>query len=202
MAHKNIFFELGFLKLNDKSGNDAGYRSLLCEEFTFNVQNENVPRYACDIVAPVDLAPTKKKFTFTIKKPKFFESDLLSIHAVYAGDFDLKVYRIIRNSDLTAEKKQIWAKNNAARQAPSPLASVLSSAGAVGSTGGDSVQGNDFSVEHVLTLNHCMVDSDQVGNFDGTKPVSEEIQGQARYVTFSPNVAGYYSRTLQGDNEL
>jgi len=188
----NIYFELGFLKLK---GKDGQLHSLACEEITVQVQNENTARYACDIVAPIDIAPQKKKFTFTIKKPKFFESDLLFIYSVYTTDFDLRLYRLVNQYDISQKQNQKKTEKISKRR----------SSGAYVNTGtelnrdGGAAKIGDYYIEHVMTLNHCVIDSAQFGNFDGTKPVTEEIQGQARYITFSQNVSGYYKKTIQGD---
>ena len=73
-ANKNTFFELGFVKISNEAGVNA---TLASEEITISTSTDNNVRYACDVQVPIDIAPTKKKFNFIIKKPKFFESDLL-----------------------------------------------------------------------------------------------------------------------------
>lgn len=196
-GQKNLFFELGFLKVKDNNGT----HSLACEEITVTVSTDNNARYVCDIITPVDIQPTKKKFSFQIKKPKFFESDLLFVNSVYGGNLTLDLYRLINGNDLTETASQNkhsreLIQKTAMRGAPGAKVTQSSSFGASGT---DQVNIEGFIVEHVLTLNNCAIDSSSFGNFDGTKPISEDIQGIAKNVEFSDNVAGYYKKSIEGD---
>jgi hypothetical protein len=215
-----IYFELGFIKLKDKSGK---HHTLQCEEISVSIQNENTPRYAVDILGPIDIAPGKKKYNFTIKKPKFFESDLLFVYGVYTTNFDLKLYRMVNEHEMSAgarayeqekynrkidERRQDQKINNLRKnkmltaaikaQNPSAGAYIENAETGLDKDGGMAKVG-DYFIEHVITLSHCVVDSASFGNFDGTKPVTEEIQGQAQYLVFSQNTAGYYKKTIDGD---
>jgi hypothetical protein len=196
---KNVYFELGFIKIADNNA----IHSIACEEITLQVQNENIPRYVCDVQVPIDIAPTKKKFTFTIKKPKFFESDILFTKAVYIGDFDLRLFRLISKLDITPEKQEnIDANYGKNTQWKRDVTGVLINSLAPFMPKpqyGEGKEGEAFNIEHVLTLHECWVDSANMGSFDGTKPVTEEIQGVAKYMTFSKNVAGKYKQMIQGD---
>lgn len=201
MPH-NVYFELGFLKIKPKDGTP---KSLITEEFSFTITNENILRYACDIVGPVDIMPTKKKYMWSVKKPKFFESDRFFIEAMYGGDFDILVYRLIHEQDMTKEKyadirdiKGVDYSGVDSTGQPEVVVEGLSKY-----SGDNTIYyiGGWF-IEHVMNLHHCSIDSAEVGNFDGTKPVSENIQGIAQFFTFSQNVAGYYKKTVRGGDEL
>lgn len=196
----NLFFELGAISVNI-NGTD---HMIACEEITLTVTNENTARYACDIRVPIDISPGKRKFSYSIKKPKFFESDLLYIKAVYGGTFDLKLYRLILKDDITNFKKTLNSdlkkrEKNLNKSKKDPIAAVSMGVSQIGQDSAEAQEGEDFLIEHMITLHKCVVDSVSFGSFDGTKPVSEDIQGQGQYVTFSPATAGYYSKVLKGD---
>ena len=57
------------------------------------------------------------------------------------------------------------------------------------------LQGNDNDDRLIpklyLALRHCIISDVNIGNFDGTKPVTEEIQGQALYYEFDSQVSAY-----------
>lgn len=207
-----IYFELGFLKLLPKSGDSS--RSLVAEEFTFTVSTENQPRYACDIVGPIDIMPTKKKFMWSCKKPKFFETDRFFIEALYGGDFNLAVFRLISEFDMKDSKLQSIKDIEVSGGSIFDLAKTGGVPGIEVDTGTESVNSsnmttdstfyysNGWYVEHVMNLHNCSIDSLEVGNFDGTKPVSETIQGVAQFFTFSKSVTGYYKKEITGGNEL
>lgn len=193
---KDTYFELGYLRLS--SGLAKKPVKLIAEEFSFTVNNEFNTRYACDILVPIDISPGKKKFSFNVKKPKFFESDVINIHTVYKGDFTLDVFRLILKSQINENKKNYLDKaddtNYQNKSFAQGLAQVAVDIAGVGKYGRLAlVDAGDFIAEHVMTLHHCNVESLTTGNFDGTKPVTEDISGIAQFVTFSPTVQGYYT---------
>jgi hypothetical protein len=210
---KGIYFELGFIKFLPKD--DKPSQMLVSEEFTMTISTENVARYACDIVAPIDIMPTKKKFMWSVKRPKFFETDRFAIEAMFGGDFDLAVFRIMHETDMTQEKldfikdKKFW--NAAGKMVQNPLYAVTSMPEAVLGTDTNMVRGSnkedritffkdgEWYIEHVMNLHHCWIDSLEIGNWDGSKPVSETIQGTAAFFSFSQSVAAYYTNATSGE---
>jgi len=42
-----------------------------------------------------------------------------------------------------------------------------------------------------MALRHCIIDKVNIGNFDGTKPVTEEIQGSTLYYEFAKGTSAY-----------
>jgi len=192
---KPIAFELGLLQIKTKEYS----AKLMCDEFSFSMANENTVRYACDIVAPIDIAPTKKKFNFTIKKPKFFETDHMFISALYSFEFDVRVFRIIQKSEFFA-KGEITKANKTYGSSPlKGSQNVKVQKGMfLGKEANVAIKG-DYVIEHVMNLRHCLIDNVSVGNFDGTKLVTEDIQGVSRFFTFSQNVSGYYKKSMVVD---
>jgi hypothetical protein len=57
-----------------------------------------------------------------------------------------------------------------------------------------------------LALRHCVIDSVSIGNFDGTKPVTEEIQGSTLYYEIDKDMSGAHdsirSSNIQDLSEL
>lgn len=196
-------FELGLLRFNRKDGSPV---SLACEEITVSFEQENYTRYTCDLTMPVSIHPSKKRFIFNIKRPKFVETDTLLVQALYEGDFTLYLYRMVpitgliergytvkerstilkppKNEDLYSNE-EIWSKEK--KRIPSVAVKKGTKIGEMKGT----VIGSYF-VQHIMTLHHCFIDGFNFGNFDGTKPVTEEINGVSEYFSFPPGVGAYY----------
>jgi hypothetical protein len=162
-----LLFELGELKI-------FGSR-IACEEITIKTSYELNPRYVSDQINPFDLAPTKNKIEFTIKKPKIIENDILFYLATQHLPFGLDLYRII-NSDDVAQTQ--YAKINP------------------GIRGTYTELANGDILQKYMTLYGCTISDAQFGNFDGTKPVTEDIQGQAIDYAFDSGVSAYYDSIL------
>ncbi len=47
------------------------------------------------------------------------------------------------------------------------------------------------TIQHYMTLYDCQVSDVSFGGFDGTKPVTEEIKGQALYYVFDSSASAY-----------
>lgn len=204
VALKPLVFELGVLEISTNVSDNINYKGkrLLTEEFTISVATENVQRYACDIIAPIDIAPQKKKFNWTIKRPKFFETDYLFFNAMYSFEFDIKVFRIVNKGEYLGRNKPDYVYPDF----PDDLKAHTGEKGINVKRGflfdaRDSgvLMKNEMILEHVMNLRHCLIDSAHIGNFDGTKPVSEDIQGTARFFSFSRNVADWYAERMKVD---
>lgn len=197
-------FELGMLRFNRKDGDPI---SLACEEITVSFEQENYVRYTCDLISPVSIHPSKKRFAFNIKRPKFVETDVLTVQALYEGDFTLYLYRILSKSELESlgykVNKQLRILENyhkedifSYKEFLDPFRSkrvpgvAVKKGAKIGEIKGALV-GNYF-IQHIMSLHHCYIDSFNFGNFDGTKPVTEEINGVAEYFTYPPGVGAYY----------
>ena len=111
-----VFFEIGFLRI--QKGKEI--RNLACEDITVSLDVENILRYTCDLTQPIGINPSRRKFNFTIRKPKFMETDYFFVEALYGGDFQLLLYRLVRDEDWQKrrqyEQRQIKAKENESAQ--------------------------------------------------------------------------------------
>lgn len=196
-------FELGLLRFNRKDGSPV---SLACEEITVAFEQENYTRYACDLTMPISIHPSKKRFTFNIKRPKFVETDTLLVQALYEGDFTLYLYRLFPVTELTQKgytvkerstllefpkKEDLYTSKDLGDPKRKKIPSVAVKKGIKTGEMKGTVIGNYF-VQHIMTLHHCFIDGFNFGNFDGTKPVTEEINGVAEYFSFPPGVGAYY----------
>jgi hypothetical protein len=65
------------------------------------------------------------------------------------------------------------------------------------SYGSQNFADNDWVIQHYLTLNNCVGVTDSMGNFDGTKPVTEEYQGLALYWSWGSTVEAAQDRLMK-----
>jgi hypothetical protein len=52
-----------------------------------------------------------------------------------------------------------------------------------------------------ITLRHCVINDVNIGNFDGTKPVTEEIQGSTLYYEFAKGTSAYKDSIRNADTQ-
>lgn len=140
----------------------APARTIACEEINLKFTQENVIRHVCDQIFPVDLAPSKKKIEFSFKKPKLLDNDLLFYMYTHYFPFDFLLYVLEPKENILAKNMKYIKMNN-----------------------------EYLSPKLYMVLRHCIISDVNIGNFDGTKPVTEEIQGQALYYEFSSGVSAY-----------
>jgi hypothetical protein len=161
----------------------------------------------------MDVQPTKKKIDFTLKKPKVLENDILFYLYTNYMTFDLDLYRIINPDDANNPLLGSNAGNpvtNTASNIINDISQALqnsyngfmaaagqgSSVNTSSTTTGIFKLKNGAVLQHYITLNICQISQISFGNFDGTKTISEDIQGSALYYSFDPSVSAYYDSIL------
>ncbi len=178
-----LLFELGQLILFNGS-------KIACEEITVKLSYELNPRYVSDQINPFDLAPTKSKIEFTIKKPKILENDILFYLATQHLPFSFDLYRIINSSDLGQITETAYAAPSTLNGNQAQYTAVTKENPGIQVTYTELPNG-DF-LQKYMTLTGCTISDAQYGNFDGTKPVTEDIQGQAIDYAFDRSASAYY----------
>jgi hypothetical protein len=193
-----LIFELGFIKV--------GQNLIACEEINLTVSYQVNERHVSDQVMPVDLAQTKMKLEFSIKKPKIIENDLLFYLHLNRIPVDIMLYRLVNpqdwNTQNTGTGSSPYLENPAQTQSSANEVNSLAYTGnnndlLQNSYGSQNFADNDWVIQHYLTLNNCVGVTDSMGNFDGTKPVTEEYQGLALYWSWGSTVEAAQDRLMK-----